>query len=487
MSLRTRFVLAFGFIVVLTVSALSTAHFLRWRRDFLDHLMRQGQILTETLARGATDAIVRYDLQALDEFVQALAGREGIRYVVITDRRGRVLAERPSGVHKASEAVPDADLSATLIRRTKDPLTGEEVSDILVPVQVDGRGWGAVRAGFSTRAIREGVQRNIALALGTVLVSGLIGVGVALFLSRVITHPIEQFIRSTERIASGDLSHRLDLEHPREFSRLATAMNDMAAALLSHKEELRLTTTQLVQRERLAALGELSARIAHEIKNPIGVIRSAAQIFHDPNETPEVKAEVARYIVEEADRLSATLSEFLGYARPGRPVPQGVELSQFFERILQFWESHRADRPLTIVRNWGENLPRAWVDPEALRQVALNLLLNAAEVMPDGGTLTIKCRAGNAECGVRNEAESVEVEFEDTGPGISSEDLPKIFDPFFTTKPAGTGLGLSIVHQLLERQGGGIRVESRIGKGTRITVTLPAERASHGAIPDPHR
>ncbi len=232
------------------------------------------------------------------------------------------------------------------------------------------------------------------------------------------------------------------------------------------------------QADKLAALGTLSAGIAHEINNPIGIITSRVEVMLLEAEGEELPAEMRKdleVILRHARRVASITQGLLSFARQSSGVRAPVNLNRVVEEILQLVrkDMDRAHVQVTLRRD--ELLPEIMADANAIGQVLLNLLTNARRAMPDeGGEITI-------ETGYDPEARSVRLVVRDTGTGIAPEILLKIFDPFFTTKPDGTGLGLAVSHGIIHDHQGSVDVESQVGKGTTFTVTLPVD-ASHGTF-----
>lgn len=221
-----------------------------------------------------------------------------------------------------------------------------------------------------------------------------------------------------------------------------------------------------VQRqERLAALGSLSAGVAHEIRNPLGIIKGSAEILKRRFGGNDGEDGLCDDILEEVTRLSRVVTEFLEFARPREPFFEEVRMDDILGRALDLASSQAGER-VTVERELRANGAVVNADPEQCRQVFLNLILNAFDAMPDGGVLTVRSFPDG-------ERRHVVMEFRDTGVGISDENLPQVFNPFFTTKAKGTGLGLSIVHRIVESHGGRIDVESEPGMGTAFRLVLP--------------
>jgi two-component system NtrC family sensor kinase len=239
-----------------------------------------------------------------------------------------------------------------------------------------------------------------------------------------------------------------------------------------------LLDERLLQSQKLASIGELSAGIAHEINNPLAIIRQEAEWMQlllkklegrDLKELAELNGSVHQ-IVQQVDRCTEITRNLLDFARKRDPVIQAVEVNRIIEDMTMLVEKEARHNNITIVRKYDQELPHIYSDAPQLRQVILNFLTNATQAIGADGVVTITtCRRG---------PEAVDLIFSDTGCGIPEENLRKIFDPFFTTKPPGkgTGLGLSICHGIILRLGGQIAVASQVGQGTTFTITLPLSR-----------
>jgi two-component system sensor histidine kinase PilS (NtrC family) len=250
---------------------------------------------------------------------------------------------------------------------------------------------------------------------------------------------------------------------------------------------------QLRQSERLAAVGEMSAKMAHEIRNPLAAISGAVQILRKSVPEQESTSDSGRLmdiVVREADRLSSLIQDFLRYARPRPPQLEPTDLGALARDVLELFESARPESVRVAIET-AEVV--AVVDRGQLEQVLWNLFLNGVQAMPDGGELSVtvaeRTSPQGRESARRNEGEGsaadrrlslrwAEICVADTGVGIASEIQELMFEPFFTTKKEGSGLGLSTVHRIVEGLGGAMRVSSKLGRGTRFWVQLPLPEAS---------
>jgi two-component system NtrC family sensor kinase len=241
-----------------------------------------------------------------------------------------------------------------------------------------------------------------------------------------------------------------------------------------------LLDERLLQSQKLAAIGELSAGIAHEINNPLAIIRQEAEWMQlvlkklgggDRKELEELQGSVHQ-IVEQVDRCTEITRNLLDFARKRDPVIQAVEVNRVIEDMTRLVEKEARHNNISIVRQYDQELPVIYSDAPQLRQVILNFLTNATHAIGKDGVVSITTRLSNDA--------AVDIVISDTGCGIPEALLSKIFDPFFTTKPSGqgTGLGLSICHGIIQRLGGRITVASHVGQGTEFTITLPLSRES---------
>ena len=217
--------------------------------------------------------------------------------------------------------------------------------------------------------------------------------------------------------------------------------------------------------ERLAALGQLSAGLAHELRNPLGTMKTSAELLaRNVAAENDVAREMAGFISSEVDRTNTLVSRFLDFARPLALQTEEADITEVIDRAARQVEQ-RGSPEVTIYRNYSPDLRPFFFDPALMERVFYNLLLNAAEASPPRSTVTVKTRPSD---GV------VEIDVIDTGSGIAAKDMESIFNPFFTTKSSGVGLGLAVVSKIVDEHGGKIRVESEPGAGTVFRVLLPA-------------
>jgi len=236
-------------------------------------------------------------------------------------------------------------------------------------------------------------------------------------------------------------------------------------ALFRDLSELQHLRKEVERSQRLAAVGSLAAGVAHEIRNPLSSLKGFATYFRQRYGGVPEDVKVADIMIQEVDRLNRVITELLEFSRPMELKRKATDLAGLVRHALGTIEGQARERAIAVQSHLPPSIPRAFIDPDRMTQVFLNLFLNALAAMDRGGVLTV----GTA----RQDDDTLRVSVADTGTGIRKEDLGRVFDPYFTTKPSGTGLGLAIVHRIVEAHGGEIRLESEPGKGTTFTILLP--------------
>ena len=232
---------------------------------------------------------------------------------------------------------------------------------------------------------------------------------------------------------------------------------------------LRKTQEELIIKEKLSMAGGLAAGVAHELRNSLNIIGISVQYLHDKFNHGDERREFTKAIMNKVEKLNSVTTDLIHFARPQNPQFKKANIHKILDRALSLVKFKCIVQKVRVVRNYAANLPSIEIDNELMEQVALNLIDNALWAMPERGKLII----GTRMCDENN---LIEVNFTDTGCGISRKDLSRIFDPFFTQRDNGTGLGLSIVHRIVETHKGSIDVESEPNIGTTFRIKLPASQ-----------
>ncbi len=271
-------------------------------------------------------------------------------------------------------------------------------------------------------------------------------------------------------LAVGGISWALVGRFARVDADLATRTEELASSY----DRLRHAQQELVRKEQLAAVGELSAVIAHEVRNPLAIIRNSVSGLRRSEIRPEDAETLLSILDEEADRLNRLVQDLLAYAKPADPAPQSIDLPDLLHRTIALAREGQAHRKnIEFAIQIDPAVSTVECDPALLRHALINIADNAMHAMPDGGTVAIRCRAAHIE-----HSPAVAIDFHDEGEGMDTLVRSKARDPFFTTRSTGTGLGLAIVERVARVHGGRVEIESRHGQGTTVTLLLPRERSS---------
>jgi len=294
----------------------------------------------------------------------------------------------------------------------------------------------------------------------------LTNLGASLIVPGLIEHELVGFLALGEKLSGAGYS-------PDDLNAFSTLANEAAVAIENAKsyeelvkvnDQLRIAYNRLVEQERFAAAGQFATGMAHEIKNPLSAIKTFAEYLPEKYQDPMFREKFFRIVQAEIDRINTIVRELLDFAKPSPLQLQPIDVSQLLEDTLGLLSNQLLKQGVDVRRSFHDNGFTIQADPNQLRQVILNVLLNSLEAMPSGGRLEVSTTVRDGQAILR---------VIDTGCGIPPEHQGKLFDPFFTTKERGMGLGLAIVKGVVERHGGRITISSRPGAGTTVELALP--------------
>ncbi|MES0361758.1 MAG: cache domain-containing protein [Anaerolineales bacterium] len=321
-------------------------------------------------------------------------------------------------------------------------------------------------------------QQTILTFVAINIAGALVSLIVSYFIAQRILVPIFMLVSASKAVTGGDLNAKVEINTNDELEDLADSFNAMAQALKKRDEQLKEFATQrIMASERLALIGQLSANVAHELNNPLTGIVTYSHLILEETECDDPQRTSIEKIVGQATRCRDIIRGLLDFSRQRKPNKTLSNINTVMEQCLSFVENQALFLNIQINKKFQEDLPMIVVDPSQIERVIMNMIINAAEAMDGSGELILATRSGPY-------SEHIELEFRDTGQGISSENLEKIFDPFFTTKDVGhgTGLGLAISYGVIKAHNGTVSVESEVGKGTAFIVRLPMKAADE--VPD---
>jgi two-component system NtrC family sensor kinase len=321
--------------------------------------------------------------------------------------------------------------------------------------------------------IRQGAVLTF---LGITIAAALVALIVSYFMAQRILIPIFKLVNASKAVASGDLDATVEVNTNDELEYLADSFNAMALALKKRDTQLKEFATQkIMESEKLALIGQLAANVAHELNNPLqGIVTYSHLILENTDNDDPAKTSVEK-IVGQAIRCRDIIRGLLDFSRQRKPDKILSNLNSVMDQCLSFVEDQALFHNIKITKSFQEDLPMIVIDPSQIERVIMNMIINAAEAMDKGGELILSTR-------LDLNSDFIELEFKDTGQGISEKDLEKIFDPFFTTKDVGhgTGLGLAISYGIVKSHFGTITVESKAGEGTTFLVRLPLQTVVEG-------
>jgi two-component system NtrC family sensor kinase len=388
---------------------------------------------------------------------------------------------------RVSAEVADAVLGRAYTWRSRAFVVNEWYISAYTPIRnLLGNTIGMLYVGILERPYNDTLWKNLYVFLGiTLLAMGLVSI-VAMIVAYQISRPIRAMADAAKKIAEGDYSQKVEVHSDDEIGFLANNFNNMVSELVgAHQElrdwgetlerkveqrtaELKAMQTHLIQSEKLAGVGKLAAGVAHEINNPLTCVLTNSSLILSDLPPDDPRREDLQTIVDETLRCRKIVKGLLDFARQTKPQKQTISLNKVAEDVLSLVKNQASFQNISIRTELDNDVPPVLADADQMRQVVLNIILNAADAMPQGGTLRVR------SC-LEPESSRVMLKISDTGPGVPAEIQNRLFEPFFTTKKTGTGLGLAIAYGIMERHKGELKLESSSGHGTTISVILPTD------------
>lgn len=440
-----------------------------WTRSYRV-LGEKAQLLAESIAIATPKAMLRSDYWALYLSLKNMTSRKNqIISAMILDAEGRVQAhlnpaKNPMGLHFTPEnAIEEALFKQAMA--TREPIvlshggfTETGFQEGVIPLFSDQKYLGVVRVRLSVAQLVGSSKTSAFIVLAMVLGFVIIGSLLATIVSRRMVQPLTAVTRGLEAVGRGEMTDfaPVPIKDRDEIGRLSVTFNQIMAELAEKK----MLEEEIAMSEKLVALGRITAGVAHEVNNPLAGLLNCIDTLR---EHPDNKALIDRYLPV-IDQGLHRIKEIVHNLLVGLQVEEGDEIEgiDHIDKLLDLINAEIDGKDITIV--WENNANRNLQVHRKLEQIIFNLLKNAIEILPEGGTITFKMYQLGAY---------LHIEVHDDGPGIPARNRSQLFDPFFTTKPNGTGLGLWVVYRLTQNLGGIIEVESEQGQGASFLVSVP--------------
>jgi len=497
------------------------------RTELLDSVAGHVTQLSEVITRSTRFAMLQNQPAYVDTIISDVAHQPGIDKIRIFSRGGRIT--HSTDIPEIGQTVDRKAEACSLCHQTETPLeqipkskrtwtfTSPDGTRLLASMEVirnepscynaachqhskDTSVLGVVNILYSLGELDQRTRRSAltiaVLSLGFVIAAAL---SVSFFVHRLVYLPLRDLSAGAKRISSGNLEQQIPVRNGDEFGELAGTFNAMTVALresqaelresahaLERKveertEQLRVAQAEAVRGEKLASVGLLASGVAHELNNPLTGVLTFSHLLRQNMTDGSPDAEDMDVVIRETRRCASIIRRLLDFARDKPPEKKFADLNQIVEDTVRIVERPAHLHDIAITMDLDRALPQVWVDPNQIKQVIMNLLVNAQHAIDESGSIVIRTRRlprpGTDQFAAVS-VPMVEFSIADTGCGIPQENLQRIFDPFFTTKVGkGTGLGLSVSHGIVEAHGGTITVESEVGKGSTFRVILPLVRS----------
>jgi two-component system NtrC family sensor kinase len=511
-SLIAKLTFATSLILLVFMGVLDNINLKNFRKVMIDYAVSNAEEIADVINQSAYDAMMKNDKAALYHMIGRISESRNIEHIRLIDQRGRVVFSNIAGEagavigKHADECVmchnpASSGFSAASINRSRlfTTRTGKEVLGFTKAIYNQPACFtatchfhgekdtvlGLLDISISLDMLRKkSHEYRLEFVMLTCLLLLMIGILVTIMTYYLVDIPVQCLVRHSARVASGDLEARVPVTSRDELGELSETVNRMTENLAAADQELKGWTItleskveersreimhmeeQLRRSEKLASLGTLAAGVAHEINNPLtGILLYASIIKSDKRLDPALLPDVAK-VITETERCAGIVKDMLEFSRESLPEKVVTDLNALIDEVATFFQKQPDFRSVVVSKYYQNLLPLISVDPNQIRQVFMNLVINAGHAMSQGGALQISTYCSE-------DGKYICAALKDNGDGVSDENLVRIFDPFFTTKPEGTGLGLAISYGIVENHGGKIVVKSRLGEGTTFVVMLP--------------
>jgi signal transduction histidine kinase len=467
LSLTKKLILMMLFLTAILLVTLITIY---WQSE--KNLMAQIESQTAELAQAVQVGVEEVtggttNETRLEQYLKSLKTK-GIKEISIISNADEIIAStNPKNV-----GTPVSQRKKELIIKAElgEPAVDQEgkAYNVIIPVIAGQAHYGYIHLQINVESLQESMRRNTTKRIIAALSVFAIGILLSTFLAMRYTEPINNVVKAARKVAAGDLNQSLPVDRKDEIGDLTQSFNYMVLKL---REQKRLEE-RLREAEHLSAVGQLARGIAHEIRNPLNFISLSIDHIktkYRPQDGAQVEGfeKLVESMKEEIHRLDKLVRDFLDYGKPLKLDFQPVETQEWLADVVEIVKAKAESDRIQIIERY-DALPRLPMDIELMKSCLFNVVINAFQAMPGGGTLTLT---------TEEHEERFVLRVSDTGVGVSKENLERLFEPFFTTKSQGLGLGLAMTKRVIEEHGGKIEFSSIEGQGSEVTISLPLSTA----------
>ncbi|UCD17351.1 MAG: HAMP domain-containing protein [Candidatus Zixiibacteriota bacterium] len=534
-ALREKFVLLVSVVTIASMLVISGYLIKRQNETYYHELQKRGKALVANLAYNAEYGVILESKSELENLIRGVARTDDVVYISIHNLSDSVLAQLGKNIGDSAREIvsgPAINDAEGKFRHTHyKTADGMEYIEFCHPVETErmtvskenlgllsGDQFGAgstteiigmVHIGLTLENLKEEINESEHTSILLALLVVLSAIFIMTAFVRIITRPIEGLVEVTDQISKGDLSRFVEIRRQDEIGQLSESFNRMIESLkqsqdeieeynrtleekiIERTRELEDAQAQLIQSEKMAALGQLAAGVAHELNNPLGGILGYAQFTLEKMEKVSLETisvrdleSYQRYLKDiesQSRRCKTIVQNLLKFSRSSNAVEfEDISINQVMEETLTFIEHQLMMKQIMLVRELGPNLPHIRGNAGQLQQVFTNIIINAMHASESGSEISIHTRYLPP---LGEFPGAVEICITDQGIGIGEENLKKVFEPFFTTKEVGkgTGLGLSVSYGIIKEHGGEVKIKSKLGEGTTFTIVFQLEKTPTSA------
>ncbi|PXF52744.1 MAG: hypothetical protein C4B57_10730 [Deltaproteobacteria bacterium] len=408
--------------------------------------------LARYLALNSEVGMLIGDQKMLERLANNLLSEKDVVQVLIEDANGEILVNVKSGLHAQSkEAVAEIRLRQ---QEEDQAFWGSSAQNQML---------GKIHVVYTTSGIDELLAKLRTGYTAAVIVLAAVGLLVFFFFSRSLAAPLKELVKASRMVAKGNLNTRVEPGSLPETNELAEAFNHMMVSLAESRRSLEETYQEMIQQKALAEVGRFALTVAHEVKNPLGIIKGALDIIKKQDVDPVVKSTMIEYVDDEIKRLNRLIQDFLDFSRPRKPVFKRTELNTMMKDVLQRLRLEWEEKGIIIDADIPEEKCLSQADPDMLSQALLNVIKNACEASDMDGHVSVKSSLSHGNWIVR---------IADTGKGMDQETQKRALEPFYTTKAQGTGLGLAYAARIIRIHGGEMSFRENHPRGTIFEIRI---------------